>query len=37
MFLLLIKYIKKLKKKFKFLLYNNNLIIINKFFNLINY
>jgi hypothetical protein len=37
MFLLLIKYIKKLKKIFKFLFYNNNLIIINKFFNLINY
>jgi hypothetical protein len=37
MFLLLIKYIKKLKKTFKFLLYNNSLIIINKFFNLINY
>jgi hypothetical protein len=37
MFLLLIKYIKKLKKTLKFLFYNNDLIIINKSFNLINY
>jgi hypothetical protein len=37
MFSLPIRYIKKLKKTFKFLFYNNNLIIINKSFNLVNY
>jgi hypothetical protein len=37
MFLLLIRYIEKLKGIFKFLFYNNNLIIISRFFNLVNY